>query len=78
MATLTARNVTLDGVRFPAVWLRDNCHSRDCRHAQTGQKLRNTDLADHVSVANALFSGSYADPDARFSTLAVLRREVDA
>jgi gamma-butyrobetaine dioxygenase len=52
MPTLTARDLLFGEVRFPAVWLRDNCHCRDCRDPGTGQKLFGiTDLAEEVVVA---------------------------
>lgn len=44
--------VTLDGLRFPTVWLRDNCACADCQDPLTHQKLFGiTDLAADVAVS---------------------------
>ena len=40
------------GLRFPAIWLRDNCPCPQCRDPRTGQKLFNiSDLPDDIAVA---------------------------
>jgi gamma-butyrobetaine dioxygenase len=45
---------TLDGkVRFPAVWLRDNCPCAECQDPHTGQKLFGiTDLPEDLAIAS--------------------------
>jgi len=40
------------GLRFPAIWLRDNCPCPQCRDPRTGQKLFGiSDLPDDIAVA---------------------------
>src|SRR5207253_3753557 len=45
---------TLDGkVRFPAVWLRDNCPCAECQDPHTRQKLFGiTDLLEDLAIAS--------------------------
>ena len=45
-----SRQVTIDGNRFHALWLRDNCPCHECRHA-SGQRLLDTrSLPDDLSI----------------------------
>ncbi|MGH3253491.1 MAG: 2-trimethylaminoethylphosphonate dioxygenase [Trebonia sp.] len=42
----------LDGARYPALWLRDNCPCRRCADPRSGQKLLSiTDLPAEVAIA---------------------------
>jgi len=42
----------LDGARYPALWLRDNCPCRQCADPGSGQKLFSiTDLPEEVGIA---------------------------
>jgi gamma-butyrobetaine dioxygenase len=42
----------LDGARYPALWLRDNCPCRECADLASGQKLFSiTDLPEETSIA---------------------------
>jgi gamma-butyrobetaine dioxygenase len=52
--------LTVDGrrLRFPAVWLRDNCPCAECTDSGSGQKFLNiTDIADELVVASAVQAG---------------------
>jgi Gamma-butyrobetaine hydroxylase-like, N-terminal len=60
-------------LRFPAVWLRDNCPCPECLDPGTGQKL--TDITAFSATGGRHLQGCYADLDGLASTLAVLRRE---
>jgi hypothetical protein len=80
------------GLRFPAVWLRDNCPCRECRDPRSGQKLFGvTDIPNDVVVtaveeAAESITVSYAPGGHRStfprswlaSSLAVLRRAGEA
>jgi gamma-butyrobetaine dioxygenase len=53
-------DLTVDGrrLRFPAVWLRDNCPCAECMDARSGQKFLNiTDLDGELAVASAVQAG---------------------
>ncbi len=58
---LTSQNdpdllLEVDGhmLRFPAVWLRDNCPCAECLDPVSGQKLKDiTELPDDVAVSAA-------------------------
>src|ERR1700686_4907574 len=56
MDTLTSDLTLATGdriVRFPAIWLRDNCPCGACKDPQTGQKLFGiTDIPAAVAVAS--------------------------
>ncbi len=52
--------VTVDGrrLRFPAVWLRDNCPCAECRDPRSGQKFLDiTDIDDELVVDSAVQAG---------------------
>ena len=45
-------------LRFPAVWLRDNCPCADCLDPVSGQKLKDiTELPDGLAVSAAEDAG---------------------
>jgi gamma-butyrobetaine dioxygenase len=45
-------------LRFPAVWLRDNCPCAECMDSRSGQKFLNiTDIDDELVVASAAHAG---------------------
>ncbi len=53
-------DLTVDGrrLRFPAVWLRDNCPCAECMDARSGQKFLDiTDIDDELVVASAAQAG---------------------
>jgi gamma-butyrobetaine dioxygenase len=53
-------DLTVDGrrLRFPAVWLRDNCPCAECRDPHSGQKFLNiTDIDDELVVDSAVQAG---------------------
>jgi DUF971 family protein len=66
-ARLTSRNdegLELDVggylLRFPAVWLRDNCPCADCLDPGSGQKLNDiTELPDDLAVSAAEDAGDW-------------------
>jgi hypothetical protein len=46
-------------VRFPAVWLRDNCPCPDCLAPGTGQKLNDiTDIPNGLAITRTEDAGS--------------------
>ena len=82
---IQAGELVLDGSRFPAIWLRDNCPCPQCTDPGSGQRLTDVlDIHNDVSVVSAaplddsvLVTGGgprcYPDPDGLGSTLEVLR-----
>src|SRR5213082_3529810 len=49
--TVESKTATIEGVRFHALWLRDNCPCPECRH-ESGQRLLDTrSLPDDLAVA---------------------------
>lgn len=77
---MTQRTVILDGHRFHALWLRDNCPCATCRH-ESGQRLLDTrslpdDLAIVRSAENGGLEVTFSDGhESRFDR-AWLRRQV--
>lgn len=54
------REVTIDGHRFQALWLRDNCPCAECRH-ESGQRLLDTrSLPDDLAVVRSDGNGELA------------------
>jgi gamma-butyrobetaine dioxygenase len=52
--------VTIDGHRFHALWLRDNCPCAECRH-ESGQRLLDTrSLPDSLAVVRSAENGGLA------------------
>src|SRR5437763_3919979 len=50
--TVESKTATIEGVRFHARWLRDNCPCPECRH-ESGQRLLDTrSLPDDLSVVS--------------------------
>ena len=53
-------------LRFPAVWLRDNCPCADCLDPVSGQKLKDiTELPDGLAVSTAEDAGDDGHRDLR-------------
>ncbi len=54
--------VTVEGrqLRFPAIWLRDNCPCAECRDPRSGQKFLDiTDIDDELAVDSAVRAGEF-------------------
>lgn len=50
--------VTVDGVRIPNIWLRDNCQCASCMHDATKQRLLDTfSLPQDIAIKSHSFSG---------------------
>src|SRR5437016_4146772 len=48
--TVESKTATIEGVRFHALWLRDNCPCSECRH-ESGQRLLDTrSLPDDLAI----------------------------
>ena len=50
-------------LRFPAVWLRDNCPCAECQDPGSGQKLKDiTDIPNDLGVAASADAGESVEP----------------
>src|SRR5438067_13483135 len=48
--TVESKTATIEGARFHALWLRDNCPCSECRH-ESGQRLLDTrSLPDDLAI----------------------------